>query len=69
MLYDIIESMEQKKNLTLKEMLAMINPNDNTVLSSKLQDDNGNISLFKMLIDPNEPFVRQRIGNYERVIY
>ena len=37
------------------------NPNDNALLTSKLQDDNGNVNLFKMIVDKNAPDLEQRI--------
>jgi len=37
------------------------NPKDNVFLSSKLQDDNGNINLFKMIVDEKAPELTQRI--------
>jgi hypothetical protein len=62
--------MEQgKRKFTLKDLPIKFDPNDNTFISSKLADDNGNVSLFKLIIDPNEPFIRQRINDNERIIY
>lgn len=62
--------MEQnKKHLTLKDFDIRFDPNDNTLLSSKVSDNNGNINLFRLIIDPNAPLIRQRIGNNERTIF
>lgn len=62
--------MEQnKKHLTLKDFNIIFDPNDNTLLSSKMSDNNGNINLFRLIIDPNAPLIRQRIGNNERTIF
>ena len=36
-------------------------PNDNTFLSTRLTDNNGNTSLFRLIVDPNAPFIEQRI--------
>jgi hypothetical protein len=62
--------MEQnKKHLTLKDFDIRFDPNDNTLLSSKVSDNNGNVNLFRLIIDPNAPLIRQRIGNNERTIF
>jgi hypothetical protein len=62
--------MEQnKKHLTLKDFNIIFDPNDNTLLSSKMSDNNGNVNLFRLIIDPNAPLIRQRIGNNERTIF
>jgi hypothetical protein len=62
--------MEQnKKHLTLKDFNIIFDPNDNTLLSSKVSDNNGNVNLFRLIIDPNAPLIRQRIGNNERTIF
>jgi hypothetical protein len=62
--------MEQgKRKLTLKDIIMGFNPDSNAVLISNMQDDNGNASLFKLIIDPNEPFIRQKVGNYERTFF
>ena len=62
--------MEQnKKHLTLKDFDIKFDPNDNTLLSSKVSDNNGNVNLFRLIIDPNAPLIRQRIGNNERTIF
>lgn len=62
--------MEQnKKHLTLKDFDIRFDPNDNTLLSSKMSDNNGNVNLFRLIIDPNAPLIRQRIGNNERTIF
>ena len=62
--------MEQnKKHLTLKNFNIIFDPNDNTLLSSKMSDNNGNVNLFRLIIDPNAPLIRQRIGNNERTIF
>ena len=39
----------------------MYNSNDNTVFSSRLEDDNGNVNLFRIIVDKNAPEVTQRI--------
>ena len=62
--------MEQnKKHLTLKDFNIIFDPNDNTLLSSKMSDNNGNVNLFRLIVDPNAPLIRQRIGNNERTIF
>lgn len=62
--------MEQnKKHLTLKDFNIIFDPNDNTLLSNKMSDNNGNVNLFRLIIDPNAPLIRQRIGNNERTIF
>ena len=62
--------MEQnKKHLTLKDFNIIFDPNDNALLSSKMSDNNGNVNLFRLIIDPNAPLIRQRIGNNERTIF
>lgn len=62
--------MEQnKKHLTLKDFDIRFDPNDNTLLSSKVSDNNGNVNLFRLIIDPNAPLIRQRTGNNERTIF
>ena len=53
-----------KKNLfdyLLPEVNVVLNPNDNTFLTSKLQDDNGNVNLFRLIVDKNAPELTQRI--------
>lgn len=40
---------------------VVYNPNDNTVFSSRLEDNNGNVNLFRIIYDKNEPMLRQRI--------
>jgi hypothetical protein len=40
---------------------VVYNPNDNTVFSSRLEDDNGNVNLFKMIVDEKAPELTQRI--------
>lgn len=62
--------MEQgKRKFTLKDLPIKFDPNDNTFISSKLADDNGNVSLFKLIVDPKGPFIRQRTNDNERIIY
>ena len=62
--------MEQnKKHLTLKDFDIRFDPNDNALLSSKVSDNNGNVNLFRLIIDPNAPLIRQRTGNNERTIF
>ena len=36
-------------------------PDNNVFLSSKLTDNNGNVNLFKMIVDRDAPDIRQRI--------
>jgi hypothetical protein len=60
---------QNKKHLTLKDFNIIFDPNDNTLLSSKMSDNNGNVNLFRLIIDPNAPLIRQRIGNNERTIF
>ena len=44
--------MEQnKKHLTLKDFDIRFDPNDNTLLSSKVSDNNGNVNLFRFIKD------------------
>lgn len=53
-----------KKNLfanLLPGVNVVLNPNDNTFLSSKLQDDNGNVNLFRLIVDKDAPELTQRI--------
>ena len=53
-----------RKNLfanLLPGVNLVLNPNDNTFLSSKLQDDNGNVNLFRIVVDKNAPELTQRI--------
>lgn len=40
---------------------VVYNSNDNTVFSSRLEDDNGNVNLFRIIVDKNAPEVTQRI--------
>lgn len=53
-----------RKNLfanLLPGVNVVLNPNDNTFLSSKLQDDNGNVNLFRLIVDKDAPELTQRI--------
>ena len=44
-------------------------PKDNTLLSSRLVDDNGNVNVFGIIVDKNAPFLRQRVNGNERILY
>lgn len=67
---------EKKKNL-LAYLLGLpegtnikFDPNDNTLLSSRLIDDNGNVNNFRIIIDKDAPFIGQRIyQNDNRQLY
>lgn len=54
--------MEQQKK-TLKDIVWEYNPNSNVLYSSKLTDNQGNVNLFKMIVDKDQPFLQQKVGN------
>lgn len=52
---------KKKKHLTLKDVRIVFDPQSTDVFSSLLGDGQGNYNLFKMIIDPKEPEITQRI--------
>lgn len=48
-------------NLLPEGVNVVSNPNDNTLWTSRLQDDNGNVNLFRIIIDKDAPLLTQRI--------
>jgi hypothetical protein len=68
---------KEKKKSYLADLLGLpegaevkFDPNDNTLLSSKIIDDNGNTNLFRIIIDKDAPFIGQRIyQNDNRQLY
>ena len=63
-----MENQGKKQNKLLNKLLGLpdnvsvvFDTNNNTLLASKLIDDNGNQNIFRIIVDKNAPDITQRI--------
>ena len=68
MLWDFLTG-NNKNNNKEKNIKYVFNPDSNDFITSTLSDGNGNINLFRMIIDPKAPDLTQRIYTNARSSY